>query len=180
MTDAIAQIAAERSAAQQAVAAAEQLMRQQAGDARAFARAKRQRKSAEEALERLAWAEAAERERRAGAERQAKLDQLADQRERAAAERAKIKQRRGDVAAAVATLEDVARAALQAQAVVDKAAHHERFALNEGLVDRQEVIPRLPLDGEVAVRALAAVNEIVKLSPVNPDVARTRAMQRRA
>ena len=175
--DPMVEIAQERSEAQAALAEAEQLMKDGARDPAAFRKAKRDRDAAVEALERLEWAEKAERDRQAGAALQAKRDALGEAQARAREALKRAAWLSSDLEQSVRTVVEKVKALQAAQTDVDRGVHFEGFGVRDGYLDRQTLAPQLPVSPELPVTLLRAGRELAKVAGMSIPVAETKAAQ---
>ena len=162
--DAMAEIAQERSAAQAALAEAERMMKIGSRDVEAFRKAKQDHVVVVEAIERLDWAEKAEQERQVAAERQAKVDALRDAQKHALAAHERAQVVGVDLRALIETMVTMVKELQAAQAKVERGVRFETFGKRDGYLDRQTVLARIKIDGDVAVRILRAGLELAILS----------------
>lgn len=173
------EIAAERSAAQAALAEAEQRMKAGSRDPDAFRKAKAAREAAVDALERLEWAEQAERERQAGAEQQAKVDAMREAQALAMDAHERAKGIASDISDLVIVLISKVKVLQEAQAQVERGVRYETFGRRDGYLDRQTVPSRIKVDGDLAVRIIRAGRELAVLSGVPAESAEIKAAQGR-
>lgn len=176
---ALEEINRERVVMRAALSSAEAAMKSRSGDPREFAKAKRDRQAALDALERLEWAEGAERERLAAQERQAKVDRLREAQEAAARAHAEAAGLAPDLAAAAGDLVRLVKVLRAAQEVVGVGVNHEVFAVREGLLQRPAVEPRVRVDREAALTALRAAMDLCMLAGMSRQAADQLAAQRR-
>lgn len=179
MTDSFAEIQQERAGAQAALADAERRMLAGSRDPKAFAKAKSELDAAAAELERLEWAEKAERERQEQQAARAKTDRLREVQANAAAAHERARALAADVAATAERLVEVAKALQAEQQTVGVGVHHETFALRDGTIKRATVEARVAVDKVAAVRALRAAKELCKLAGMHPQAADQQAEQQR-
>lgn len=169
----------ERVLQRAALAAAEAAMKSGSGDARAFAKAKRDRSAALEALERLDWAEQAERERLAQEGERAKADRLREVQAAAVAAHQDAMALGAEVSGAAVTLATVLKRLREAQELVNVGVAHEAYAIREGMIQRPTVEQRVRVDREAALTILQAGRELCMLAGMSRSVADQQAGQRR-
>lgn len=179
MTDRMEQIAAEREAARAALASTEAQMKADSGDARAFARARKEHQAAIDALERLDWAERAELERQEAEQAQAKRDRLREVQGRAAEAHAEADRLAAELAEAVGKVVEVARRLDEAQGAVNVGVNHETFAVRDGLLTRATIDARVRVDRDAALTTLRVGRELCRLAGMSAAAAESQAASRR-
>lgn len=170
--------AGDRAAAEAAVAAAERAMLEHSDDFAAFERAANDLAAAEAELRRIDFreqhaAEIAEREKLGE-----KRKQLEDAQDAARAAHAQTETLAPRLSHLIASFEDLVGQLQTAQQKVDRGVHFEAFGVRDGLIQRVTVSPKLALEPNDAVRLLRAARDLVKLTPLSPQLAEMRASQR--
>jgi hypothetical protein len=175
--DELQRIEIERAQARSDIEAAEAAMKAHSRDPAEFRKAKKAHESAVETLERLEWAEKAERERQAGAELQAKKDalrqaqtQAREAHQQTAALAKEVQEHTGELVARIRMLQ-------AAQMAVDRGAHYESFGVRDGYLDKQTVSTQLPISSDLPVLVLRAGRELAKLAGMSAHIAEVKAAQ---
>jgi hypothetical protein len=170
----------DRAAAEAAVKAAEAAMMEHADDLAAFREASEALVRAEAELKRIDFmelhsAELAQRD--AVAAKRRDLEAAQDGARQAHAHAAAVA---ASLAPLVARIEKHVEQLKAHQVEIDRGVHYESYGVRDGLIQRVTIPPKLALDANEAVRLLRVAKDLVKLTPLSPQLAEMRANQRSA